>query len=204
MADINLITGNLTVNSQFSVLGNSYFPSGYTLTNTLMPSWKTTNTWILNDGTISSIPLGLSPARWATGFIPGWNFSNQDQLSRHIRTQKWQPLTGVEAAATGLIPGRNPIQINATGQNVIPTYWTSFASIPPRAFWQARVQLFSIDERFEHIENSGVFALLSGEKIGFGTYTPQEKIDIEGNLALDGYINPFEGNVNFNYTGNLI
>lgn len=211
MSDINLITGNLSVKGTFQTSSNAYIPSGYT-TNSFLPfnpqtnigTWKTSNVWILNDGSLASIPLGFSPSRWATGLMPGFNFPSQDQLSRHIRTQKWNALTGDSLNPGGLIQGKNPTQINATGQNVIPTFWTSQAQVPNRAFWQARLTSFTIDERFNHIEQSGVFALLSGEKIGFGTYNPQEKVDIEGNLALDGYINPFEGNVNFNYTGNLI
>jgi hypothetical protein len=177
MADITIITGNLNVSGATTLAGISYIPSGYT-NNSFVPFNPSNGVGIytvryLNTaGQENQFPIGT-----VTGVRAFFNFavSNEAQLSRHIRTQKWFLRTG--ASLGGRIQGNNTIQINSTGV-VIPV------NNPPSFFSQAVLTAYTIDERFNHIEQSGVFALESNEKIGFGTYQPTEKVDIAGNLKV--------------------
>jgi len=177
MADITIITGNLNVSGTTTLAGTSYIPSGYT-NNSFVPFNPSTNAGIytvrfLNTaGQENQFPIGT-----ITGVRAFFDFarSSEDQLSRHIRTQKWILRTGQSLG--GRTEGNNTIQINSTGV-IIPV------NNPPSFFTQARLTAYTIDERFNHIEQSGVFALESHEKIGFGTYQPQEKVDIAGNLNV--------------------
>jgi hypothetical protein len=179
MADITIITGNLNVS------GTTYIPSGYT-NNSFVPFNPATNggvytvRYLNTAGQENSAPVGT-----VTGVRAFFDFarSNEAQLSRHIRTQKWFLRTG--ASVGGRIQGNNTVQINSTGV-LIPV------NNPPNFFSQAVLTAYTIDERLNHIEQSGVFALESNEKIVFGTYQPQEKVHISnGNLRIDrtGYVN---------------
>jgi hypothetical protein len=178
MADITIITGNFNVSGTTTLAGTSYIPSGYT-NNSFVPFNPSTNVgiytvrYLFSDGTEKPLPFPGT----ITGFKAFFNFaqSNEAQLSRHIRTQKWFIRTGT--STQGRIQGDNPIQINSTGLTVP-------LANPPNFFSQAVLTAYSIDERFNHIEQSGVFALEPHEKIGFGTYQPQEKVDIAGNLNV--------------------
>jgi hypothetical protein len=176
MADISLITGNLTVLGSTTLSGIAFLPSGYT-NNACVPSSPITR-YLLSNGTESTIPFGGGGA-FATGFKFGWGFSTPADLNRHINTQKWYIVTG--SSVPGRIQGNNTIQINKTGV-IIP-----FPNpAPPAFFSQGILTSYTIDERFNHIEQSGVFALQSAQKIGFGTFDPQEKVHVSnGNLRVD-------------------
>jgi hypothetical protein len=186
MADISLITGNLTVLGSTTLSGSAYLPSGYT-NNPFVPSTPNQR-YLLSNGTESTIPFGPGGV-YATGFKFGWTFSTPADLNRHINTQRWYIVTG--SSLPGRIQGNNTIQINKTGV-IIP-----FPNPAPASFFsQGVLTNYSIDERFNHIEQSGVFALQSGQKIGFGTFDPQEKVHISGgNLKVDnsGIINYITG-----------
>jgi hypothetical protein len=176
MADISLITGNLTVLGSTTLSGSAYLPSGYT-NNPFVPSTPNQR-YLLSNGTESTIPFGPGGV-YATGFKFGWTFSTPADLNRHINTQRWYIVTG--STLNGRIQGNNTIQINQTGV-IIP-----FPNPAPASFYsQGVLTNYSIEERFNHIEQSGVFALQSGQKIGFGTFNPQEKVHISGgNLRVD-------------------
>ena len=176
MADISLITGNLTVLGSTTLSGSSFLTSGYT-NNPFVPSSPITR-YLLSNGTESTIPFGGGGA-FATGFKFGWGFSTPADLNRHINTQRWYIITG--SSVPGRIQGNNTIQINKTGV-IIP-----FPNPAPASFFsQGILTSYTIDERFNHIEQSGVFALQSTQKIGFGTFDPQEKVHISGgNLRVD-------------------
>ena len=182
MADISLITGNLTVLGSTTLSGSAYLPSGYT-NNAFVPSSPITR-YLLSNGTESTIPFGGGGA-FATGFKFGWGFSTPADLNRHINTQRWYIITG--SSVPGRIQGNNTIQINKTGV-IIP-----FPNPAPASFFsQGILTSYTIDERFNHIEQSGVFALQSAQKIGFGTFDPQEKVHVSGgNLRVDntGFFN---------------
>jgi hypothetical protein len=176
MADISLITGNLTVLGSTTLSGSAFLPSGYT-NNPFVPSSPITR-YLLSNGTESTIPFGAGGV-YATGFKFGWGFSSEADLNRHINTQRWYIITG--SSLVGRIQGNNTIQINKTGV-IIP-----FPNPAPASFYsQGVLTNYSIDERFNHIEQSGVFALQNGQKIGFGTFNPQEKVHVSGgNLRVD-------------------
>jgi hypothetical protein len=182
MADISLITGNLTVLGTTTLSGVAFLPSGYT-NSPFVPSTPVQR-YLLSDGTESTIPFGGGGA-YATGFKFSFTFSSQADLNRHINTQNWYIVTGT--TLNGRVQGNNTIQINQTGV-IIP-----FPNPAPASFFsQAVLTNYSIDERFNHIEQSGVFALQSAQKIGFGTFNPQEKVHISGgNLRVDntGFFN---------------
>ena len=182
MADISLITGNLTILGSTTLSGSAYLPSGYT-NNAFVPS-SPVQTYLLSNGAQSGVPFGPGGV-YATGFKFNFRFSSDADLNRHINTQKWYILTG--STINGRIQGNNTIQINKTGVTIpfpVPN--------PPGFYSQAVLTSYSIDERFNHIEQSGVFALQNGQKIGFGTFDPQEKVHISGgNLQVDntGFFN---------------
>ena len=172
MADISLITGNLTVLGSTTLSGSAYLPSGYT-NNPFVPSTPNQR-YLSSNGTET-----LFPGPTTTGFKFGWTFSSEADLNRHINTQRWYIVTG--SSLNGRIQGNNTIQINKTGV-IIP-----FPNPAPNSFFsQGVLTNYTIDERFNHIEQSGVFALQSTQKIGFGTFDPQQKVHISGgNLRVD-------------------
>jgi len=182
MADISLITGNLTILGSTTLSGSAYLPSGYT-NNAFVPS-SPVQTYLLSNGAQSGVPFGPGGV-YATGFKFNFRFSSDADLNRHINTQKWYILTG--STINGRIQGDNTIQINKTGVTIpfpVPN--------PPGFYSQAVLTSYTIDERFNHIEQSGIFALQNGQKIGFGTFDPQEKIHVSGgNLRVDntGFFN---------------
>jgi hypothetical protein len=198
MADISLITGNLTVLGTTTLSGSAYIPSGYT-NNAFVPSTPIQR-YLLSNGTESTVPFGLGGV-YATGFKFSFNFSNEADLNRHINTQKWYIVTGASLARR--VQGNNTIQINKTGVTI------PFPNPAPSQFFsQAFLTNYTIDERFNHIEQSGVFALENRQKIGFGTFDPQEKVHIAGgNLRVDntGFFNNIHlsGQPINNYTVNL-
>jgi hypothetical protein len=51
---------------------------------------------------------------------------------------------------------------------------------------------YPLEDRLVHIEKSGVFSLLSGERMGIGIHNPSEKLHIVGNLRLDGRLQSTE------------
>jgi hypothetical protein len=202
MPDISLITGNLTVLGTTTLSGTAFLPSGYT-NNAFVPSTPIQR-YLLSNGTESTVPFGAGGV-YATGFKFSFNFSSQADLNRHINTQNWYIVTGT--TLNGRVQGNNTTQINKTGV-IIP-----FPNPAPASFFsQARLTNYTIDERFNHIEQSGVFALQSEQKIGFGTFDPQEKVHIAGgNLKVDNtgffnniIINPTDSNFLLNTTGILV
>lgn len=206
---VALSTGNLTVLSGFEVVNDAHIPSGYT-TSAFLPTVNDsqpfgaaafTRTFLNNDGTETTFPKGPG-AITATGSkgVLIFNPLNSGQFNRHIQTQKWALYTGNNLFAP-LIKASDFIA-NSTGI-VTPFSWSPVVG---PIYVQGRLEVYEIDERFEHIEKSGAFALLNHEKVGFGTYTPTEKMHVEGNMRIDGgYINPVTGNnVIFNITGILV
>jgi hypothetical protein len=113
--------------------------------------------------------------------------SSQDQeaLSNFINSQSW------------VISGRNGSgPYNLLTPNLINT--TGFIDIPVASgnnFIYA-FTTFNVDDKLKKIEKSGIFALLSGEKVGIGTITPTEKLHVIGNLKLDGEL---QGSKDFNF-----
>lgn len=195
MADINVITGNLTVSGTFTASGFAFLPSGYTNLSFSPLAGALTRIYLNNNGTVSTAPSSLSTGTRVYIPFPS-NYSNSDDLSRHIRTQKITLLTGNSAS----LSLRTPVgpYINETGI----TLPFNLATGPQ--FIGAGYTVYNIDERFNHIEQSGIFALKSGEKIGFGTYQPTEKVHVNGNLRIAGNINPRTDNFILNLTGNII
>lgn len=205
---INVATGNLTIATGFSfeALDYSYIPSGYTnlpsipLINDSNPGAGVTflRSWLNTDGTETSGPIlpGLPVASTGTkGFFSFTNL-NSGSLSRHMMTQKFALFTG----NTFPLRQASDYLANASGV-VVPWSWTP---LRPQ-FIQGRVTIYDIDERLDHIEESGVLSLLPNQKIGIGTYTPTEKLDVEGNIEIDGgYINPIQDNNILNITGYIV
>lgn len=204
VATVNIATGDLKITDSFEVLGNAYIPSGYTnfaflpVLDDANPggSQAFTRTWLNSNGTETAFPTAFSTGN--KGFFR-FNPLNSGQLNRYIQTEKFILYTG-NSLVPFLVPHGKDFQSNITG--IVTPF--SFATGPQ--FIQGRLELYEIEERFEHIETSGTFCLLPNQKMGFGTFTPKEKMDIEGNLRIDGgYINPITGNnVVFNITGILV
>jgi len=208
---VALTTGNLTVLSGFEVTNDAYIPSGYTNT-AFLPSSNDNfpnsdnvyvRTYLNADRTETSFPIFSGPSI-STGTKGGLAFKslNSGQFNRHLQTQKWILYTGNSLNTSAFKP-YGQYSINNTGI-VVP--FNIFAPPFGPVYVFGRLDVFKIDERFDHIERSGVFALLNHEKIGFGTYNPTEKMHVEGNIKIDGgYINPVTGNnVIFNITGILV
>lgn len=184
MSDINIISGNLTVSGVFTASGYAYIPSGYT--NKPFTAGPLLLTF-LNSGTAA----GLGP--WTTGIRARYAAAAQN-IDRHIRTQKWQLLTGNSLDA--LIP------TNRWNYNTLEAFVPYTSGVGPQ-FVRAANAVYSIDERFRHIESSGTFALLSNEKIGIGTFQPSEKVHVAGNLRVAGSINPTIDNFNLSLGGSF-
>jgi len=189
MSDINVITGNLTVSGVTTLASTSYIPSGYvspgffpTVSNVNLVR-ADTRFWLLNNGTEVPNPSVGYPNANTTGIRIQLNFTdlNRDQLDRHIRTQAFGILTGngFNVNTYTLIP--EGFKQNFTGSFYIP--W-SFAAGPQAT--RPATTLMTVNERLDHIETSGTFALLNNHKIGFGTFQPQEKVHVSGgNLKVD-------------------
>lgn len=184
MSDINIISGNLTVSGVFTASGYAYIPSGYT--NKAFTPGGLYLTY-LNSGTAA----GLGP--WTTG-IKARYLVTATNGDRHVRTQKWQLLTGNSVDA--LIP------TNRWNYNTLEAFVPYTSGVGPQ-FVRAANAVYSIDERFRHIESSGTFALLSNEKIGIGTFQPSEKVHVAGNLRVAGSINPTIDNFNLSLGGSF-
>lgn len=114
-----------------------------------------------------------------TGIKIFWNFTNnnQEELSRHIRTQMASFQTGVGVFGPWVTAAEN-VQ-NATG--IIITGHPNL-----NVFARALISNYPLENRLKHIEKNGVFSLLSGEKMGIGIHNPEEKLHVVGNLKLDG------------------
>lgn len=201
---VNIATGDLKIIDSFEVFGTAYIPSGYTnfpfipVINDSNPfgSQAFNRSWLNSDGTETAFPTSLSTGN--KGFFR-FNPLNSGQLNRYIQTEKFILYTG-NSLIPFLVTHGKDFQGNITG--IVTPF--SFARGPQ--FIQGRVENYEIEERFEHVETSGTFCLLPDQKMGFGTFTPKEKMDIQGNLRIDGgYINPITGdNVVFNITGILV
>lgn len=186
MSEITLISGNLTVSGTFSSSGFAYIPSGYT-NQAFTPGGLLLTP--LNSGNV----LGVGP--FTTGFRARYLVpTGTEELSRHIRTQKFELLTGNSLDA--LIP------TNKFNYNTLEAFVPYTSGVGPQ-FIRAKNYVYTIDERFRHIESSGVFALLGHEKIGIGTFQPTEKVHVGGNLRVAGAINPTIENFNLNLNGSF-
>jgi hypothetical protein len=195
MSDITLITGNLTVSGNANLYSSTYLPTGY-VNNTFLPFNPNNNVatfeprYTLSNGKISQFPfesIGGPPSNWpyATGVLIRFGFyeNNIHQLPTWINTMKWQQVSGTSLNPYNLRTGERYV-INKTGE-IFSLPWTSFNSIPNKFFIRARGTAFTLDERLNHIENSGTFALLDIQKIGFGTHQPTEKVDVDGNFLVE-------------------
>lgn len=187
MAEINIITGNLTVSGIATFSNDAYIPSGYTNLS-FFPTvgggnlTKVYNTvYLKSDGTTTTSPgnplaTGLKGSMYYT-------LTNPEQISRHIRTQKFTLRTGNSFLSSSWQFSTQGFLINATGMTV--PYIPSGPNEGPK-YSQGITRLLTIDERLERIETSGTFALLPNERIGFGTFQPQEKVHVSGgNLRVD-------------------
>lgn len=187
---INVISGNLTVSGQFIASGYAYLPSGYT--NVAFTPATPARIFLNSNGTISATPSSLSTgARYYFSFN---NTSNPD-LSRHLRTQKWELLTG-NVLPPGISAGQ--FYVNQTGVTL------PFTLAGGPQYFRTRTVPYSIEERFNHLEESGLFALQTNERIGIGTFQPREKMHVNGNVRIAGGINPREDNFGLNITGLII
>lgn len=192
MPETYLITGNLTVSGNTNLFSDSIVPSGFTNYSFIpfIPGAGTSTyqtRYLLSNGTESTLPFAqIGPiANWpyATGIVIRFGFyeSNMYQLPRWINTIKWVQITG--AAIANLRTGINFVT-HKTGENFkLP--WTSFNDVPGSFFVRMMSKCYNVNERLDYIENSGAFALMPEQKIGFGTFEPTEKIDINGNLKVE-------------------
>jgi len=188
MAEINLITGDLTVSGSTTLVNNTFIPSGYVtmvspVTRSSIDSTRAFNiAYLKSNGTITY--SALDPlATGARVYLEITN-SNYDQFSNHIRTQKLSIETGNQTniwreAYNGAS------YINSSGFTVPYSSSTGPINLRPK------FKLMTLAERLDHIENSGTFALMPSDKIGFGTYQPTEKVHVNGNLKVEntGYFN---------------
>jgi len=189
MADINVITGNLTVSGVTTLQNTSHIPSGY-VSSSFFPTISDLNLvkadtrfWLLNNGTEVPNPSIGYPNANTTGIRIQLNFTdlNRNQLDRHIRTQAFGIFTGNGFNVNNYILTPEGFKQNFTGSFYIP--W-SLAAGPQGT--NPATRLMTINQRLDHIETSGTFALLDNHKIGFGTFQPQEKVHVSGgNLRVD-------------------
>jgi hypothetical protein len=115
-----------------------------------------------------------------TGTRHGIPFTNssldQENLSDFINSQYW--LISGREGFSGPYTFSTPNLINQTGfVDILIGNGDNFVY---------SFRTLTIDEKFKKLEKSGVFALLSGEKLGVGTLNPTEKLHIDGNLKVDG------------------
>jgi len=187
MADITVVTGNLTVSGVTTFATDTFIPSGYT-SQSFFPTVGGGNTskvygtlYLKSNGTTTTTP-GDPLATGLKGFVY-YTATNPEQISRHIRTQKFTLRTGNNFAPGTWQFTNQGFNINATGM-VVPYIPTGTNEGPK--YSQGVTRLLTLDERLERIETSGTFALLPNEKIGFGTFLPTEKVHISnGNLKVD-------------------
>lgn len=183
MATINVLSGNLNVSGTFAASGYSYFASGYT--NTAFTPGTLIRTY-LNSG--NSVGKGA----FTTGIKVTYFITNSDLRDRHVRTQKWQLLTGNSTDAY--------FPTNKFNYNSVEAFIPYTSGVGPE-YVKAENYVYDIDERFRHIESSGVFALGSTQKVGIGTYEPSEKVHVNGNIRVAGIINPISDNYILNMSG---
>jgi len=191
MPEVYLITGNLTVSGNTNLISEAIIPSGFSSYSFLPFNPNTNNStfeprYLLSNGTESTLPFafgGPQPWPYATGVLIRFGFYNYNinQLPRWINTMQWLQVTG--ASLSSMRTGTSYIN-HSTGQ-AFRLPWTSFNNVPGSFFIRTIGRTYNIDQRLDHIENSGAFALNANDKIGFGTFTPNEKIDINGNLKVD-------------------
>jgi hypothetical protein len=180
MAEINLITGDLTVSGATTFLGSTYIPSGYVtvvspVTRSSINQARAFNiVYLKNNGTITYSPL--DPLATGVKLYLEITDSNYDQFSNHIRTQKLSIETGNQANVWR--EAYNTSFMNSSGF-IVP-----YSSVNGPTYLRPKFKLMTLSERIDHIENSGTFALMPNEKIGFGTYEPSEKVHVNGNLRV--------------------
>jgi len=182
MAEINLITGDLTVSGISNFLSNTFIPTGYTNKgfsinrgdgSTSVP-YKVK--YLKSNGTETLTPADPL-ATGMRGYIEITNL-NLSQLSRHIRTQRFTIETGNSLNASLFKEAYSTSFLNSTGVTV------PYTSVNGPVYSRAKFTLMTLDQRLDHIENSGVFAIMPEERIGFGTFQPQEKVHINGNIKV--------------------
>jgi len=182
MAEINLITGNLTVSGISNFLSNTFIPSGYTNKSFSINRGDGSTSvpykvkYLKSNGTETLTPADPL-ATGMRGYVEITNL-NLSQLSRHIRTQRFTIETGNSLSSSSFREAYNTSFLNSTGITVPYT-----AATGP-IYSRAKFTLMTLDQRLDHIENSGIFALLPEEKIGFGTFQPQEKVHVDGNIRV--------------------
>jgi hypothetical protein len=161
-------TGDQTISGRKEFSGTVFSPFLTTRPSSI-PKSPTFITLTDNGGNVTGTRHG----------IPFTNSSqDQEALSNFINSQSW-----VISGRTGFANPYNlltPTLVNNTGVIDIP--------IASGTNFIYEFTTFTVENKFKKIEKSGVFALLSGEKIGIGTLNPTEKAHIVGNLKLDGQL----------------
>jgi len=182
MPDVNLITGDLTVSGISNFLSNTFIPSGYTNKSFSINRGDGSTSvpykvkYLKSNGTETLTPADPL-ATGMRGYIEITNL-NWSQLSRHVRTQRFTIETGNSLSASLFKEAYNTSFLNATGITV------PYTAANGPMYSRAKFTLMTLDQRLDHIENSGVFALMPDEKIGFGTFQPQEKVHVNGNIKV--------------------
>jgi hypothetical protein len=193
--NIVFTTGNQTISGVklFSSGNGGYLKGDLIYTN------SPANLRLSDDpGNIASLPLNisylnstspfetLSANANTTGYRIFWNFTtnNQQELSRHIRTQ-------MVTFQTGFSPIFGPwVTVAQNLQNSTGIVITGFPNVNVSA--RGIFSNYPLEDRLVHIEKNGVFSLLSGERMGIGIHNPSEKLHIVGNLRLDGRLQSTE------------
>jgi hypothetical protein len=183
MATINVLSGSLKVSGTFAASGYSYFASGYT--NQAFTPGSLSYTYLNSNNSVGK-------GAFTTGIKARYVIGNQGLVDRHIRTQKWQLLTG--NSTDSYFP------TNKFNYNTLEAFIPYTSGVGPE-YLKAANYVYDIDERFRHIESSGVFALDSNQKVGIGTFEPSEKVHVNGNIRVAGIINPISDNYILNMSG---
>jgi hypothetical protein len=171
-------TGNQNIGGNKNFNGGFIkFLTGFT-NDTFAPNRGGLNTWellFLNSGGLFGNPIVTTvPTENTTGVYTYFNFSGlEDQLDRHIRTQIVRLRTGF--ATSPKIPYTD-FAANTTGF-VVPY-------IPNNIFIQDYTNL-ALEDRLRKIESSGAFCILPNQKMGIGTFTPTEKLDVSGTIKTN-------------------
>lgn len=187
VSNVVFTTGDQTISGAkiFSTGGGAYLKSESIYTNNasaLKLSDNPGNTALLPLNTLylnSVSPFETTQSNVnTTGIKIYFNFTNdnQQELSRHIRTQSIIFQTGFNPSVGPWITVAENVQ-NSTGIII-----SGNTNISPRPLFIN----YSLEDRLKHIETNGVFSLLSGEKMGVGIHNPSEKLHVVGNLKLDG------------------
>lgn len=168
-------TGNQNIGGNKNFNGGFIkFLTGFT-NDPFTPNRGGVNTWellFLNSGDSFGNPIVTTvPTENTTGVYTYFNFSGlEDQLDRHIRTQIVRLRTGFLTSPK--IPYTD-FAANTTGF-VVPY-------IPNNIFIQDYANL-ALEDRLLKIESSGAFCILPNQKMGIGTFTPTEKLDVSGTI----------------------